>query len=250
MAARYQPTEISTKIQELAKRAPLAKWWLPQIPEGEPLSVPSGIEALGPMAMTLNEAVSPLIKLIKPGLSEVAKQEIADSIRLILKGVPRKLIQRTKKFSIYPEGREYLASSGMSRPTSFGEHKGVSGVIWNKVKDALEFSPEIKVTPEVNPTGAYAYSFPETIAHEYGHGAHQELAHKIGGEEGVNKLFFDILEKESIAESLGKSMSAKANVPFGHKRWAVPGQMGMTEEAPFKTLAKALKKKWIGNIKR
>jgi len=253
VATIVKPTPESIKLRELAKKVPLSKWVMPSLPEeveqGQaPLSVISGSSTLGPTAMTRAEAIKPLLGLVKPGLSELAKQEIADSIRLILKGVPKKVFSSMNEFAIHPseiiKKKGWTSSSGKSIPTEFGEHRGVSGVIWSKVGASLDdLNLKMKITPEASKS--FSYSLPEAIAHETAHGAHARMAAKLGSK---SKLYDEMEEinLEYAAEMLAKRMAEKADIPFGNKSWLSNERMKKIEESgksPFQLLAKELKRR-------
>ena len=98
MALLYKPTELSEKISKLVDKIPLSKYIIPQLSESvrkgeEPLSLMTGIDVLGPVAITRSQAIKQIGKIPQEGLSKLQKKEIEDTIKL-LESVPKKSLEK------------------------------------------------------------------------------------------------------------------------------------------------------------
>lgn len=212
---KKETSPIIEKLDALARRIPGASFVLPEpLQEGEEMSLPTASRFMGPVGMTRATMAESLLRAPRVK-SEVALQEVAESLRVILKGLPNKVVKQLSSFRYRPEDIGAVEQAG--KLTRLGEGLGRAGTFR---KATGKSRPEIGFMAVQNPD--YRYTLPEVISHEGGHAAHARIARRLEGpKENFLRLYDDLGtgKQEAIAEYLEEGMLKKAGLPYNEKYW-------------------------------
>ncbi len=170
---------------------------------------PTGATSLAqPLAITRAKAAQELLSnVIKPTgkLSELAKQEAGDALRVIFKGLPNKVIKKISSMEHTPEQATEVWNYTDRPPyptAEFGKHRGIAGLFYPSSGKTGYFG-----TSSPN----YPYSLADVVAHEGGHAAHRQMAERMGD---PFKFYQSMENKEEIADYLAEAMMKKAGLEY------------------------------------
>jgi hypothetical protein len=201
---------MSAKMQALAKRAPLAKWWLPQIPEGEPLSVASGVGAFGPGVVGLTK-MGAGAKIMKPFLDREVLQSTGEIVPL--KGYMPEIDRMLKTVDILPKKLLSFLDDiiySFKDPGSY-QPKGY----YNPTTPSQITLPQPGLSPVI-----FSRPLPivHTFKHETGHLAEDVALRELGKTFSPN--FYKKLSGrlEALADWYGQQLAAKTGTPYWPSR--------------------------------
>jgi hypothetical protein len=170
--------------------------------------------ASGMAGMTLNQAVQPLLAQVpkKGGLSDVAIQELADAIRLLVKGVPRSVLKEVDQINFLSKLTPgYGKEVATSKP--FGEHGGIAGWISHFLNQP-KTPAEISVVP-VRETRDFPNTLSEFFGHEFGHHGNVKIARDNFSDTVGKYSTLPLKTKEGLADYLRDDMLRRAGLPPG-----------------------------------